>query len=246
MNVSPTITVSSEIETKTVAMYRSDVASLPAIEAAIEPGFAHPVVLAAKRAVDLIGAATIATLAAPLIPAIVLAIKLDSPGPVLFRQTRVGRMLPDRSELFEMVKFRSMTVDAEKRTGAVWAAKADPRVTRVGKFLRKTRLDELPQLLNVLKGEMSLIGPRPERPSFCGRLERDIPFYLERTWGLRPGITGLAQVHQGYDQSLDDVRSKILYDFRYALAMRSPIAWLAMEATVVARTVMVMAFGRGR
>lgn len=208
--------------------------------------FAHPLVRFGKRFVDLLGALTIGVLAAPVIPAVVLAIKLDSRGPVLFRQTRVGRALPDRTELFEMVKFRSMTVDAETKSGAVWAAKADPRVTRVGRFLRKTRLDELPQLINVIRGEMSLIGPRPERPSFCGRLEREIPFYLERTWGVRPGITGLAQVYQGYDQTLDDVRSKILYDFRYALALRDPASWLKMEATVVFRTVAVMAFGRGR
>lgn len=208
--------------------------------------FAHPFVRVCKRSVDILGAVTIGALAAPLLPAIALAIKIDSPGPVLFRQQRVGRSLPDRTELFDMIKFRSMTVDAETSTGAVWAQKADPRVTGVGRFLRKTRLDELPQLLNVLRGEMSLIGPRPERPSFCGRLEREIPFYLERTWGVRPGITGLAQVNQGYDQTLDDVRSKILYDFRYALAMRNPVAWLSMEASVVIRTVAVMAFGRGR
>ena len=208
--------------------------------------FAHPLVKLGKRSVDLIGALTIGLLAAPVIPVVVLAIKLDSRGPVLFRQTRVGRALPDRTELFEMIKFRSMTVDAETRSGAVWAAKADPRVTRFGRILRKTRLDELPQLINVIRGEMSLIGPRPERPSFCGRLERDIPFYLERTWGVRPGITGLAQVYQGYDQTLDDVRSKILYDFRYALALRDPGSWLKMEATVIFRTIAVMAFGRGR
>jgi lipopolysaccharide/colanic/teichoic acid biosynthesis glycosyltransferase len=208
--------------------------------------FAHPMVRFAKRVVDIAGAVTIGALAAPLIPAIALAIKLDSKGPILFRQLRVGRSLPDRTELFHMIKFRSMTADAESGTGAVWAQKSDPRVTRVGKFLRKSRLDELPQLINVLKGEMSLIGPRPERPSFCRRLEREIPFYIERTWGVRPGITGLAQVYQGYDQTLDDVRNKILYDFRYTLALRNPIDWLAMEATVVVRTVMVMAFGRGR
>lgn len=229
---------------ETIALTAAD-GSDPDTEAAVGQ-FAHPLVRAGKRAVDLFGALTIGVVAMPVLPIIALAIKLDSRGPILFRQQRVGRSLPDRTELFEMVKFRSMTVDAEAGTGAVWAQKADPRVTRVGRFLRKSRLDELPQLINVLRGEMSLIGPRPERPSFCGRLEREIPFYLERTWGVRPGITGLAQVCQGYDQSLDDVRSKILYDFRYALALRSPGAWLAMEATVVVRTIAVMAFGRGR
>lgn len=209
-------------------------------------GFVHPLVRVLKRAVDIAGAVTIGALALPLIPPIVAAIKLTSPGPVLFRQTRVGRNLPDRTEIFEMIKFRSMRQDAEQGSGAVWASKKDPRVTLIGGFLRKTRLDELPQLINVLRGDMSLIGPRPERPSFCGRLEREIPFYLERTWGVRPGITGLAQVYQGYDQDLDDVRSKILFDFRYALALRSPISWSVMEVTVIVRTVLVMVFGRGR
>ncbi|WP_323795532.1 sugar transferase [Nisaea sp.] len=208
--------------------------------------FVHPVVVVAKRTVDVVGAGSLLIATLPLFPLIALAIRIESPGPVLFQQLRVGRTTDTFSELFQMNKFRSMRTDAESRSGAVWASKNDNRITRVGKFLRKTRLDELPQLINVLRGEMSLVGPRPERPSFCRKLEQEIPFYIERTWGLRPGITGWAQVNQGYDETLDDVRSKILYDFSYALAMRSPFSWLAMEAKVVCRTVMVMAFGRGQ
>lgn len=208
--------------------------------------FVHPMVSVMKRGGDIIGAGTLLVLFAPFFPLIALAIKLESPGPALFRQLRVGRTHESHTELFMMIKFRSMRADAEKASGAVWAGKNDNRITTVGKILRKTRLDELPQLINVLRGDMSLVGPRPERPSFCGKLEQAIPFYIERTWGLRPGITGLAQVNQGYDETLDDVRSKILYDFRYALAMRRPLSWLAMECTVVLKTVMVMVFGRGQ
>ena len=184
--------------------------------------FIHPTTKRMKRAMDIVGALIGLSLTFWLFPLIALAIKLDSPGPVIFRQTRVGRIWPDRMEIFEMMKFRSMRNDAEKGTGAVWATKADPRVTHVGKFLRKTRLDELPQFLNVLKGDMSLIGPRPERPCISDNLEDDIPFYKERTYGVTPGITGLAQIYQGYDETLDDVRSKLGYDLAYSLTLNRP------------------------
>ena len=208
--------------------------------------YVHPLTAAAKRAVDLVGAAALLLLTAPLFPLIALAIRLDSPGPVLFRQLRVGRSTPERTELFEMIKFRSMRTDAEARTGAVWAGRQDPRITRVGRFLRKTRLDELPQLWNVLRGEMSLVGPRPERPGIFARLDRAIPFYAERMWGVTPGITGLAQVYQGYDETLDDVRRKLVYDHAYAASLARPSAWLRMDLLVVFRTVSVMALGRGQ
>jgi lipopolysaccharide/colanic/teichoic acid biosynthesis glycosyltransferase len=208
--------------------------------------YVHPFTAAAKRAVDLFGAAVLLLLSAPLFPLIALAIRLDSPGPVLFRQLRIGRSTPERTELFEMIKFRSMRTDAEARTGAVWAGRQDPRITRVGRFLRKTRLDELPQLWNVLRGEMSLVGPRPERPGIFARLDRAIPFYAERMWGVAPGITGLAQVYQGYDETLDDVRRKLVYDHAYAASLARPSAWLRMDLLVVFRTVSVMALGRGQ
>jgi lipopolysaccharide/colanic/teichoic acid biosynthesis glycosyltransferase len=203
-------------------------------------------VAVAKRGFDVAVAVLALATTLPLWPLIALAIRLDSPGPVIFRQLRIGRALPDRTEIFVMMKFRSMRVDAEARTGAVWAAKRDPRVTRVGGFLRRTRLDELPQLVNVLRGDMSIIGPRPERPGFYRRLEREIPFFADRTAGLRPGITGLAQVCQGYDTCIADVRRKVAFDHAYALALTGLGAWLRADAVIALRTLAVMAGGRGQ
>jgi lipopolysaccharide/colanic/teichoic acid biosynthesis glycosyltransferase len=199
-----------------------------------------------KRVFDLLIASVAFAVFAILTPLIALAIRLDSKGPVFYRQLRVGRAMPDRTELFYLVKFRTMRVDAEAQTGAVWAAKGDPRVTRLGRFLRNTRLDELPQCINVLRGEMSIVGPRPERPVFFTKLEGDIPFYAERTYGLKPGVTGLAQVSTGYDSSIDDVRLKILFDHSYALLIRSPWQWLKTDCRIILRTILVMGLGMGR
>ena len=182
----------------------------------------------------------------PVLLLIALAIRLDSPGPVLFRQMRIGQSTPLFTKLFWIIKFRTMTIEAGAIPAAVWAAEDDPRITRVGRFLRRSRLDELPQLINVLRGEMSLIGPRPEQPAISRWLVSAIPFYSERLYGLRPGITGFAQVHQGYDRDLDDVRSKLSYDHAYAVALSSPRAWLALELRIIARTALVMAKGWGR
>lgn len=198
-----------------------------------------------KRLFDVLVALAGMVLTAMLFPIIAVAIKLESPGPVLFRQLRIGQCDADKTQLFEMIKFRTMGCDAEK-SGAQWAGKNDMRVTRVGKFLRKTRLDELPQFFNVLSGDMSLIGPRPERPGFYRKLEDAIPLYCERTYGLKPGITGLAQVNQGYDTCLDDVRTKLLYDHAYALSLDNFKAWLWMDLGIMAKTVMVMVLGRGQ
>ncbi len=203
-------------------------------------------VVVAKRALDIVLALTALLLTAPLWPLLVLAIRLDSPGPAMFRQLRVGRVRPDRTELFVMLKFRSMRVDAEAQTGAAWATKADPRITRVGIVLRKIRLDEIPQLLNVLRGEMSIVGPRPERPGFYGRLTTAIPAFAERTAGLRPGITGLAQVRQGYDSSIEDVRRKVALDRAYALRLGSVLDALHADLTIIARTFTVVLTGRGQ
>lgn len=200
----------------------------------------------AKRGVDVTAALVGLAVSAPLIPVIALAIRIESPGPVLFRQMRVGRMLEDRTELFRMIKFRSMRQDAEAASGAVWASQRDPRITRVGNFLRKTRLDEIPQFINVLRGEMSLIGPRPERPEFYKRLETAIPHYSGRTFGLRPGITGLAQVSQGYDETIEDVRSKVMFDHAYAVQTFRFGDWLRSDLKIVGQTLSVMALGRGR
>ena len=206
----------------------------------------NPITDRAKRLFDLLLASMGLLLILPLFPLIMLAIKLDSPGPVFFKQLRIGKALPEHVELFEMIKFRTMVIDAERHSGATWATKQDPRITTMGRFMRKTRLDELPQFFNVLQGDMSMIGPRPERPGFYQRLEQDIPFFAERTYGVTPGITGLAQVNQGYDTCIDDVRSKVGFDHRYALALGDPISWLKMDFGIILRTLVVMVMGRGQ
>jgi len=207
--------------------------------------FVSPTAAVAKRTFDVLGSLVGLIITGALFPFIALAIKLESSGPVFFQQLRVGRALCDRTLLFEMIKFRSMRSDAETSTGPVWAREKDPRITRVGRLLRLTRLDELPQFINVLRGEMSLIGPRPERPSFYQRLEEAIPYYAERTYGLRPGISGLAQVEQGYDQSIEDVRSKVMFDHAYAISISRFADWFKTDVSIVGRTLLVMALGRG-
>nr|WP_197057812.1 sugar transferase [Vibrio variabilis] len=200
----------------------------------------------AKRLFDLTGSVVALILLLPILPFIAIAIKFSSPGPVFYKQLRVGKSTPEKMVFFEIIKFRTMYQDAEQRTGAVWATENDPRITPVGRFLRKTRLDEIPQLFNVIRGEMSLIGPRPERPSFYSKLENAIPFFADRTYGVMPGITGLAQVNQGYDTCIDDVRRKVGFDHSYALSLRSLRSWLAMDIDIITRTIIVMFDGRGR
>jgi lipopolysaccharide/colanic/teichoic acid biosynthesis glycosyltransferase len=182
----------------------------------------------------------------PLLPFIALAIKLNSKGPVFFHQTRIGRTEGDHTHLFNMIKLRTMVNDAEKKTGAVWAVKNDPRVTSVGMFLRKTRLDEFPQLINVLMGDMSIIGPRPERPGLYGKLEKEIPYFAERTYNVVPGITGLAQVSQGYDTCIEDVRSKLTFDHSYALNLTSITLWLKMDLFISIKTLRIMVTAQGQ
>jgi exopolysaccharide biosynthesis polyprenyl glycosylphosphotransferase len=150
----------------------------------------------------------------PLFAVLALVIKLTSKGPVFFRQPRVGQ----NGKVFDIIKLRTMYSDAEQSTGPIWAKPNDPRCTAVGKFLRMTHLDELPQLLNVIKGEMSLVGPRPERPVFVDRFRNQIPFYSERL-RVKPGITGLAQVCHKYDETLRDVKRKLAYDLLYIQRM---------------------------
>lgn len=200
----------------------------------------------AKRTFDFTGALVVLILFAPLFPLIALAIVVSSRGPVFYKQLRVGKSTPEKMELFEIMKFRSMYQDAEARSGAVWATEDDPRITPVGKFLRKSRLDELPQLFNVLKGEMSLIGPRPERPTFYNKLEAEIPYFADRTYGVLPGITGLAQVNQGYDTCIEDVRRKVGFDHSYALSLCSVRSWLSTDIGIITKTIVVMVDGRGR
>ncbi len=163
-----------------------------------------------KRALDLGLSALGLLLVAPLILLISLAIKLDSSGPVFFLQERLGR----RRAPFNCLKFRTMRQDAERETGPVWASASDPRITRIGRFLRKTRMDELPQLINVFRGEMSLVGPRPIRPYFADRLSEQVPFYNLR-FVEKPGITGWAQVKHVYAASYAEQVDKFHYDYYY-------------------------------
>ena len=162
-----------------------------------------------KRVADLVFATVLAVVTAPIWLLTILAIKLDSKGPILFQQERIGRdNLP-----FKVIKFRSMRVDAEK-DGAKWAAENDDRTTRVGAYIRKSRIDELPQLINVFRGEMSMMGPRPEREVFIEKLEKEIPYYRFRH-SVKPGITGLAQVKYAYGASVEDAIWKHKYDIYY-------------------------------
>ncbi len=210
-----------------------------------QPSFVAPEVALAKRLFDLAAGSVLFGIFLAALPFVALAIKLDSKGPVFYRQLRVGRCLPDRTDLFWLIKFRTMRTDAEK-AGAAWATKKDSRITRIGNFLRKTRLDELPQAINVLRGEMSMVGPRPERPSFFRKLEDNIPLYTERTFTVLPGITGLAQVRQGYDETIEDVRSKVGWDHAYAMQLGSLKSWLKADLSIALETALVMVRGRGQ
>ena len=174
-------------------------------------------------------------LALPLLPFIVLAVKLGSPGPALYRQKRVGR----QGKVFYCYKFRTMRQDAEADTGATWATDDDPRITRVGKFLRMSRLDEIPQLWCVLKGDMHFVGPRPERPEFVEWLEKEIPYYGVRHM-VRPGITGWAQVKYKYGNTLDDAREKLQYDLFYIKN-----ASAALDLWIMFQTIKIVLLGRG-
>lgn len=240
-----------------------------------------PSVRIAKRIVDVAGAATLLAALAPVFPLVALAIYVDDPGPVVFKQRRAGVLLgfekqhgldlPVFAE-FTMYKFRTMRVDAEKFTGAIIAQENDPRITRIGKFLRKSRLDELPQLINILKGEMSLVGPRPERPELLTNLALAIPFFEERMRDVKPGLTGLAQISLGYSgrapegseisrhqellnpfelddaagSEADDMRTKLLFDLAYAATLEDLRTFLEMELRIIFQTPIVMLRGVGR
>jgi sugar transferase (PEP-CTERM system associated) len=170
----------------------------------------EPLAIFFKRAFDIAASLTLLVLSSPLLLVAAAAVKATSPGPVFYRQERVGRL----GKTFEVVKFRSMVVDAEKDGKAQWAQAGDPRVTPVGRFLRASRIDEIPQIFNVLKGDMSFVGPRPERPAFVEELAADIPFYRERHV-VKPGITGWAQLNYPYGASVIDARHKLEYDLYY-------------------------------
>lgn len=189
----------------------------------------------ARRLFSTMVAAIGLLLASPLLPFIILAIKLDSSGPVLYRQKRVGF----GGKHFHCFKFRTMREDAEADTGATWATDDDPRITRVGKFLRLSRLDEIPQLWCVLKGDMAFVGPRPERPEFVEWLSREIPYYGVRHM-VRPGITGWAQVRYKYGNTLEDAREKLQYDLFYIKN-----ASMGLDVLIMFHTIKIVVLGRG-
>ena len=225
------------------------------VDDAVESVVPRPRSELASRALNFTLAFLALLVLSPLFLLIALAVKLSSRGPVFYSQTRVGidrrwnrapapegvtrRGFDLGSGVFTIHKFRTMCVNAEHLSGAVWAAREDPRVTAVGRFLRQYRLDELPQLINVLQGDMNIVGPRPERPSIFSELRHRIPSY-ECRQRVKPGITGLAQVNQQYDQSLDDVRNKLKYDLEY---LRRQSLW--EDVRIMLKTVPVMLFRKG-
>jgi exopolysaccharide biosynthesis polyprenyl glycosylphosphotransferase len=190
----------------------------------------------AKRSMDILLASVFCVVTAPLWALTALAIRLDSPGPIFYRQERVGRF----GKVFTLLKFRSMVVDAERETGPVWASRNDPRRTRVGRIIRKLGIDEFPQFFNVLRGEMSVVGPRPERSHFVHRFRRDIPGYSDRLCVL-PGITGRAQVKHKYDESIDDVRRKLGFDLEY---VQNPS--LIADLLIIINTALIIVTGKGK
>lgn len=192
-------------------------------------------VVVTKRAIDILVSALGLILAAPLVLVTAIAIKLESVGPVLYRQKRVGQ----NERPFTLYKFRSMCYRAEAETGPIWARQNDPRVTVVGKIIRKLRVDEIPQMFNVLTGEMSFVGPRPERPFFVVRLKEKIPYYHLR-FSVKPGLTGWAQVSYTYGDSEDDAIEKLQYDLYYMKNM-SP----TFDLQILFETVKVILLGRG-
>jgi lipopolysaccharide/colanic/teichoic acid biosynthesis glycosyltransferase len=258
-----------------VAAYQNRVRAIPGA-----PPMRRPrAVSIAKRTIDVLMAVTGLVLTLALFPFLVLAIYIDSPGPIFYRQRRAGALKSTDAKgrcvfsTFDMLKFRTMRPDAEKFTGAVLAAENDPRVTRVGRILRKTRLDELPQLWNVLVGDMTLVGPRPERPELFENLALAVPFFEERLRDVKPGITGLSQVSLGYTgkasdgspvmahraallnpfrfpeaegADADDARTKLLYDVAYVAALEHFSTYLFVELLIIVRTPWVMLRGLGR
>ena len=190
---------------------------------------------ALKRAIDLVAASVALVGALPVLAILAAAVKLTSHGPALYHQPRVGR----HGRLFQVHKLRSMRADAEQATGAVWATAGDDRVTRVGRVLRRTRLDELPQLWNIIRGDMSLVGPRPERPEFVSQLTRTIPFYGERH-AIQPGLTGWAQVRYTYGATVEDALEKLQYDLFYVKNMS-----LSLDVVIILDTIKTVLLGRG-
>lgn len=209
-----------------------------------------------KRSLDVVGASIGLIAFSPVFVILAVAIKLDSRGPIFYTQERIGinrrrsrsgepphggcrRVSDTFGRPFKIYKLRTMVADAERNTGPVWAAAKDNRITRLGRLLRKTRLDEMPQLWNVVRGDMSIVGPRPERPMFVASITESLPEYPKRCSAL-PGITGLAQVKSRYDSSIETVNRKLAYDLYYVRHGR-----LLLDLKIMAATVKVMARGEG-
>ncbi len=215
-------------EPLTVAMVTGGIAGL-----AVK--YARPRYAILKDAFDIAGSLILLVAALPVMGLCALIIKMSDPnGPVLFKQVRVG--LGGRR--FTMYKLRTMYVDAEKESGAVWAKDNDPRIIPCGRFMRLSHLDELPQLINVLRGEMSLVGPRPERPEIIRELMMHIPNYLDRL-EVKPGLTGLAQIENGYDSSIESAREKVAWDLKYVRTR----GW-ALDMKILGRTILMIT-GKG-
>ena len=204
---------------------------LPLLELKLENTVS--IYLRLKRMIDFIFSLILLIILFPLIVIISLAIKITSKGPVFYLQQRIGR----DTKHFKIIKFRSMIHDAEKVTGEIFACKNDPRITALGNFMRKTRIDEIPQLINILKGDMSFIGPRPERPTFVKQFEKEIPAYSERT-RIRPGITGLAQIHGDYNSSAD---TKLKYDLAYLVNQG-----FLLDIQILIKTIKVVLLRKGQ
>jgi lipopolysaccharide/colanic/teichoic acid biosynthesis glycosyltransferase len=240
-------------------MGSSALSSIPIPLAQATPAFADGVEVMpadrseiASRVTNVLIASIALIVLLPVMLLVALAVRLTSSGPVLYSQVRIGvdrrfrqknnydRRGHDYGGLpFKMYKFRTMRVDAEADGKAVWAQKEDPRITYVGVILRKTRLDELPQLYNVLRGDMNIVGPRPERPSIFDQMREDIPLYAQRQ-RVKPGITGWAQINQAYDSCLDDVRNKVRFDLEYVQRQS-----LVHDVRIMSATLPVMLFRRG-
>jgi sugar transferase (PEP-CTERM system associated) len=191
--------------------------------------------LVSRRIVSLSFAAGLLLLLFPLVVITAILIKIDSPGPVFYTQKRVG----NKGKVFDILKFRSMRVDAEQNGSPQWAVRNDPRVTRVGKFIRATRLDELPQLINVLRGDLDIVGPRPERPKFVEELNKLIPYYTLRHT-VKPGLTGWAQVMFYYSGTIEESKKKLQYDLFYIKNMS-----IKLDFLVLFRTIKIVLLGRG-
>ncbi len=202
----------------------------------LNPHYFTPLEKFLKRSFDVFISILLLFLTLPITLITAAVIKLESKGPIFFKQERVGK---DGVQFF-MYKFRSMVQNAEQVTGPTWAQKGDPRITAVGRFIRKYRIDEIPQFINVLKGEMAAIGPRPERQFFIDKLKNEVPFY-ERRLRVKPGITGLAQVKHKYDTSIDDVYEKVKYDLYYIENMS-----FRMDVTILFHTVFTLLGGKGQ